>query len=81
VGFSHALLQKLAEAVTPLGVSPPEVKEAKVVYIIGNTSCEPRPGAASCPQPSRKPKSLHERSSGAFHPFCHWMGVRGRRMM
>ena len=56
MGFSHALLQKLAEAVTPLGVSPPEVKEAKVVYVIGNTSCEPRPGAASCPQPSQKPR-------------------------
>ena len=68
IGFSHTLLQKLAEAVTPLGVSPPEVSDTKVVYIIGNTSCEPRPGAAFCPQLSQTPRVCMK---GCLEPCIH----------
>lgn len=37
-------MSKMAAVVTPLGVSPPEYKDSKIVYIMGNTSCEPKPG-------------------------------------
>ena len=44
--FSQTLMKKLAHAVTPLGVSPPEAFDSKLVYIMGNTTCEPKPGNA-----------------------------------
>ncbi len=44
--FSQTLMKKLAYAVTPLGVSPPEAFDGKLVYIMGNTTCEPKPGNA-----------------------------------
>ena len=43
-GFAETLMRKMAAAVTPLGVSPPETQDSKIVYIMGNTSCEPKPG-------------------------------------
>lgn len=42
--FSQTLMKKLAEAVTPLGATPPESFGDKLVYIMGNTTCEPKPG-------------------------------------
>ena len=50
--FSQTLIRKLAVAVTPLGVSPPESVDAKLIYIMGHTTCEPKPGNACCPDPS-----------------------------
>ncbi len=50
--FSQTLICKLAAAVTPLGVSPPESVDTKLVYIMGNTTCEPKPGNARSPDPS-----------------------------
>ena len=44
LGFAETLMRKMAAAVTPLGVSPPETQDSKIVYIMGNTSCEPKPG-------------------------------------
>ncbi len=49
--FSQTLMKKLANAVTPLGVSPPESFDGKLVYIMGNTTCEPKPGNALSPGP------------------------------
>ena len=43
-GFAETLMSKMAAAVTPLGISPPETRDSKIVYIMGNTSCEPKPG-------------------------------------
>ena len=42
--FSQTLMKKLAHAVAPLGMSPPESFDGKLVYIMGNTTCEPKPG-------------------------------------
>ena len=44
--FSQTLLKKLAHAVTPLGAKAPDSFDGKLVYIMGNTTCEPKPGNA-----------------------------------
>ena len=48
--FSQTLMKKLAQAVTPLGVNPPESFGDKLVYIMGNTTCEPKPGNVCLPE-------------------------------
>ncbi|CAL8468147.1 g7686 [Coccomyxa elongata] len=44
--FAAALKNELAVAIKPFGASLPADKEPKIVYVMGNTTCEPRPDSA-----------------------------------